>query len=91
MIVDIDKYIFSYSQYLHNKSSSQAPSDLLHLLPIPFDYFNDISMDFVGPLPRSHSFDMLLVVINRLTEYVKIEPILQAITAKGVAELFHWT
>ena len=65
------------------------PAGLLHPLPIPFDRFDDISMDFIGPLPRSHGFDMLLVITDRLIGYIKIEPTLQTITAKGAAELFH--
>ena len=38
---------------------------------------------------KSHGFDMLLVITDRLTGYLKIEPTLKAITAKRVAELFH--
>ena len=34
---------------------------------------------------------MLLVITDRLTGYMKAEPTLQTITAKGVAELFHRT
>ena len=91
MTADVDKYIRSCSQCLRNKSSTQSPSGLLHPLPILIDCFDDISMDFVGPLPKSHGFDMLLVITDRLTGYVKAEPTVQTITAKGVAELFHWT
>ena len=89
--MDVDKYIRSCSQCLRNKSSTQLPSGLLHPLPIPFDRFDDISMDFIGPLPKSHGFDMLLVITDRLTGYMKAEPTIRTITAKGVAELFHRT
>src|SRR5947207_15486014 len=45
--------------------------------------------DLTGP--KSRGFDMLLVITDRLTGYMKAEPTLQTITAKGVAELFHRT
>src|SRR5205814_10376447 len=89
MTADVDKYIRSCSQCLRNKSSTQSSSGLLHPLPIPLDRFDDISMDFIGPVPKSCGFDMLLVITDRLTGYMKAEPTLQMITAKGVAELFH--
>ena len=91
MAADVNKYVHSCSQCLRNKSSTQSPSGLLHPLPIPVDRFDDISMDFIGPLPRSHGFDMLLVITDRLTGYMRAEPTLRTITAKGVAELFHRT
>ena len=91
MTTDVEKYTRSCSQCLRNKSSTQSPSGLLHPLPIPLDRFDDISMDFIGPLPKSCGFDMLLVITDRLTGYMKAEPTLQTITAKGVAELFHRT
>lgn len=91
MTADVDKYIRSCSQCLRNKSSTQSPSGLLHPLPIPLDRFDDISMDFVGPLPKSCGYDMLLVITDRLTGYMKAEPTVQTVTAKGVAELFHRT
>ena len=48
-------------------------------------------MDFIGPLPKSHGFNMLLIITDRLTGYIKAEPTLQTITAKEVEELFHRT
>src|SRR5205814_8047210 len=74
-----------------DKSSTQAPVGFLHPLPVPLDRFSDISMDFIGPLPKSRGFDTLFVVTDRLTGYTKIEATLQTATAKDIAELFHHT
>jgi transposase InsO family protein len=88
---DVDDYITSCSQCSRNKSSTQSPAGWLHPLPIPVDRFTDISMDFVGPLPRSRGYDTLLVITDRLTGYVRIEPTLSTAKARDVAELFHRT
>ena len=91
MTSDVDSYISSCSQCQHNKSSTQAPAGLLHPLPIPLDRFDDISMDFIGPVMKSKGYDTLFVITDRLTGYVKIEPTMQTATARGIAELFHRT
>ena len=91
MATDVKAYVSSCSQCQRNKSSTQVPAGYLHPLPTPIDRFHDISMDFVGPVPKSKGYDMLFVVTDRLTGYVKVEPTLQTATAKDIAELFHRT
>jgi hypothetical protein len=86
---DIDTYIKSCASCARNKSSTQAPAGLLHSMPIPHDRFSEIAIDFVGPLPKSKGFDMLAVITDRLTNYVKIEPTYQTATAPDIAELVH--
>jgi len=48
-------------------------------------------MDFVGPLPVSRGFDCILVITDRLINYVKIEPLKTTATAPEVANLFYRT
>ena len=91
MVTDVKAYVSSCSQCQRNKSSTQASAGYLHSLPIPVDRFHDISMDFVGLVPKSKGYDMLFVVTDRLTGYVKVEPMLQTATAKDIAELFYCT
>ena len=46
-------------------------------------------MDFLGPLPKSHGFDMLLIIADRLIGYMKAKLAILSVTAKGLAELFY--
>jgi hypothetical protein len=58
-------------------------------MPIPPERFSEIAMDFVGPLPKSKGYDMILVMTDRLTNYVKIEPIYKTATARDVADILY--
>jgi len=57
-------YIKSCDSCARNKST-QAPAGLLHSMPIPQERFTEITMDFIGPLPKSKGFDMLLLMTDR--------------------------
>jgi RNase H-like domain found in reverse transcriptase/Reverse transcriptase (RNA-dependent DNA polymerase)/Integrase zinc binding domain/Chromo (CHRromatin Organisation MOdifier) domain/Retrotransposon gag protein/Integrase core domain len=86
---DVRRYRKSCDVCIRTKSSTQSPAGFLHSLPVPIDRFADIAMDFVGPLPVSEGFDMLLVITDRLTNYVKIEPVLETATAKDIASVVY--
>ena len=86
---DVNNYIRSCVPCARNKSSTQAPAGLLHSMPIPYNRFSEISMDFVGPLPISEGYDMLLVMTDRLINYIKIEPVHSTATAPQIADVVY--
>ena len=45
-----------------------GPPPLLSPLPVPDSSWRDISVDFVGPLPMLDGFNMIMVVVDRLTK-----------------------
>ena len=45
-----------------------GPPLLLRLLPVPDAPWRDISVDFVGPLPLSDGYNLIMVVVDRLTK-----------------------
>ena len=59
---DVDLYIKSCTSCSRNKSSTQAPAGFLHPMPIPEHRFDELAMDFVGPVPISNGFDTILVM-----------------------------
>ena len=86
---DVDLYIKSCVSCGRNKSPTQAPAGFLHPMPIPQNRFEELAMDFVGPLPTSNGFDTILVMTDRLTDYVKLEPTHSTATAKDIANLVY--
>ena len=61
---------------------------LLQPLPIPLKKWQQISMDFIGPLPQSDSYNCILVIVDRLTKMAHFLPTTTDISAPDVAKLF---
>lgn len=64
---------------------------------VPDAVWDDISMDFIDGLPKAAGFDVILVVVDRLSKYAHFLKIKHPYTAKSVAEVFvkevvrlHW-
>jgi hypothetical protein len=70
------------------KTGHQLPAGHLVPLPIPSRPWETISMDFIGPLPRTGRFkDAILVIIDKLTKMGHFIAITTKTTAKQTAEL----
>lgn len=46
-------------------------------------------MDFVDSIPKCKGFDMLLIMTDRLTNYVRIVPTHSTATARDIAQLVY--
>jgi hypothetical protein len=51
-----------------NKSENVASQVLFQPLPVPSQYWSDISMEFIEGLPKSEGKDVILVVVDSFTE-----------------------
>lgn len=67
------------------KVDTIKPVGLLQPLPIPDKPWMDISMDFITGLPKSHGFDVIMVVVDRLTKFVHFMPLSHPYTTAKVA------
>jgi transposase InsO family protein len=58
-------------------------------MPIPERRWESVGMDFIVGLPCSKDgYDSILVIIDRLSKYVKLVPTITTVTATEVARLF---
>ena len=85
---DIEDYVRGCVVCASTKSSQQLPAGLLQPLPIPHRPWETISIDFVGPLPRtSDYYDFILVVIDKFTKMGHFIPTTTNVTAGKTAKL----
>ena len=85
---DVHKFVSECDTCLHNKYETLAPAGLLQPLPIPQHQWNEVSMDFIGGLPKAKGYDSIMVVIDRFTKYAHFMALSHPFTAKEVALVF---
>lgn len=77
-----------YDSSQKQKYSTLTPGGLLPPLEIPEIIWDDFSMDFNTRLPKSWSFEAIMVVVDRLSKYSNFILLKHPHTAKTVTELF---
>ena len=86
---EIAKYVRGCELCQRCKSASGKPIGEIMPLPVPHRTWEDISMDFVGPLPKtSRGHDFILVVVDRLSKMGHFVPCKSDITGPQLAELY---
>uniref|UniRef100_A0A6N2KZ88 Integrase catalytic domain-containing protein n=1 Tax=Salix viminalis TaxID=40686 RepID=A0A6N2KZ88_SALVM len=85
---DIRQFIKECEICQRNKTDNLRPAGLLQPLQIPKQVWTDISMDFIEGLPMSKGYNVILVVVDRLSKYNHFIPIAHPYTATIVARIF---
>jgi transposase InsO family protein len=87
----VEEYLKDCDMCRRTKSERHAPYGFLMPLPAPTKPWQSVTMDFIGPLPNSQEpgkptiYDMIMVVVDRLTTMALFIPHLTTATAEETA------
>jgi hypothetical protein len=84
----VKQYVQQCQICLQAKPDRAKYPGLLQPLPVPAGAWQAISLDFIEGLPRSNSYNCILVVVDRFSKYSHFIPLAHPFTAIDVAKVF---
>ena len=57
-------------------------------MEIPEGPWQDISIDMIGPLPKSTEMDAILVIVDRFTKMIRLKVTTTNLSSEGVAKIY---
>ena len=89
---DVEDYVKECNVCLTSKAVRHKLYGDLQFLPILTHHWKDLSMDFVTGLPvstdwKGDSYDLILVIVDRLTKMVHYKPVKITIDTPGLAKV----
>ena len=57
-------------------------------MEIPEGPWQDISIDMIGPLPRSNGMDAIVVIVDRFTKMIRLKATTTSISLEGIAKVY---
>ena len=88
MTQDIKKFVSTCPVCQKIKHACHLLYGLLQPIPIPTQLFEVVTMDFITKLPESQGFNLIFVLICKLTKYAFFIPCDTNLTEKKAAKLF---
>ena len=86
---DITEFVYACLVCKKSKMEHHKPSGLMQLLFVPEWKWDNISMDFVGALPKTmKGFHSIWVIVDRLTKSPHFIPIKTCMSVARLAEIY---
>lgn len=85
---DIQRFVAECDACQRVKYDTHKPASLLQPLRIPKQVWDDVSLDFIRGLPKALGRDTIMVVMDRLTEYVHFFSLSHPLTAHEITNIF---
>ena len=77
-----------YFKCQQNKVQYQKKLEELHLLEILLGLWQEISIDIIGPLPRSNGMDAIVVIVDWFTKMIWLKATTTNISLEGIAKIY---
>ena len=81
-------YIQGYFKYQQNKVQHQKKLGELHPLNIPQGPWQEISIDVIGPLPKSNRMDVIVVIVDKFTKMIRLKATMTNISLEGITKIY---
>ncbi|XP_072062044.1 uncharacterized protein [Arachis hypogaea] len=82
------RLIYTIRSEMQAKAETTKLAGLLQPFPIPHQVWDDICIDFITSLPTSHGYSVIMVVIDRLTEFAHFIALRRDFDSKTVSDAF---
>ena len=57
-------------------------------MKIPQELWQEISIDIIGPLPKSNGMDAIVVIVNRFTKIVQLKATTMNVSLEEIARIY---
>ena len=85
---DIKRYVQGCFKCQQNKVQHQRKAGELHPLEISQGLWQEISIDIIGPLPKSNGMDTIVVIVDRFTKMIRLKATTTNILSEGIAKIY---
>jgi len=85
---DVKKYVQGCFKCQQNKVQHQKKAGELHPLEIPQGPWREISIDIIGPLPKSNGMDVIVVIVDLFTKMVWLKAITTNVLSEGIEKIY---
>jgi len=85
---DVKRYIQGCFKCQQNKVQHQRKTGELHPLEIPQGLWQEISIDIIGPLPKSNGMDAIVVIVDQFTKMICLKATMMNISLEGIAKIY---
>ncbi|KAF7762552.1 hypothetical protein Agabi119p4_9145 [Agaricus bisporus var. burnettii] len=86
--MDIRQYVRGCNMCQKNKTIRRPDHIPLNPLPIPDKPWEEISIDMIGPLPKSKEKDAIIVIVDRFSKMIHLVPTTTSLTSTDLVKIY---
>ena len=90
MKADVKRYVEECDICQRNKFEATKPAGVLQPIPIPDKILEDWTMDFIEGLPLAGGYNVIMVVVDRLSKYSYFLPLKTPVHSQASGFNFFW-
>ena len=85
---DVKRYVQECFKCQQNKVQHQKKAGELHPLEIPQGLWQEISIDIIGPLPKSNRMDTIVVIVDRFTKMIHLKATMTNVLSEEIVKIY---